>query len=145
MQRPPHRPDASIWSDGLGLRTSWVGVLIGIVALAIGYAYYETDQSEWQTMIFTSIAFLQVFQAFGTRSGRESLTTIGWTSNRLMLGIAGVVIGLQLLAIYTPLNEFLDLEPLGALDLLLCVGAGVALLVILEIVKALKRRRPDSA
>jgi Ca2+-transporting ATPase len=141
MQRPPHQPDASIWSDGLGLRTTWVGVLIGVVALAIGFAYHEADQPEWQTMIFTSIAFLQVFQAIGTRSGRESLSTIGWTSNRLMLGIAGAVVGLQLLALYTPLNDFLDLEPLGALDLLLCIGTGVALLVTLEIVKAVKRRQ----
>ena len=141
MQRPPHQPDASIWSDGLGLRTTWVGVLIGVVALAIGFAYHETDQPEWQTMMFTSIAFLQVFQAVGTRSGRESLSTIGWTSNRLMLGIAGAVVGLQLLAIYTPLNEFLDLEPLGVWDLLLCVATGVVLLVTLETVKAVKRRQ----
>jgi P-type Ca2+ transporter type 2C len=140
MQRPPHQPDASIWSDGLGLRTTWVGVLIGVVALTIGFAYHETDQPEWQTMIFTSIAFLQVFQAIGTRSARESLSTIGWTSNRLMLGIAGAVVALQLLALYTPLNDFLDLEPLGVWDLLLCIGTGVALLLTLEVVKTVKRR-----
>ena len=93
-------------------------------------------------MIFTSIAFLQVFQAIGTRSNRESLGTIGWTTNRLMLAIAGAVVTLQLIAIYTPLREFLDLEPLGAWDLLLCIGMGATLLLILELVKA--RRRATS-
>jgi P-type Ca2+ transporter type 2C len=141
MQRKPHRPDASIWSDGLGVRTSWVGVLIGVVALAIGFAYHETDQPEWQTMIFTSIAFLQIFQAIGTRSDRESLLTIGLTSNRLMVGIASFVAALQLIAIYTPVREFLDLEPLGIWDLLLCVASGVVLLVALEAVKAVARKR----
>ncbi len=139
MQRPPHRPEASIWSDGLGRQTAWVGVLIGVVALAIGFAYHETDQPEWQTMIFTSIAFLQIFQAIGTRSNRESLSTIGWTSNRLMLYIAGFVVALQLVAIYTPLREFLDLERLGPWDLLLCIGTGVGLLVVLEATKARRR------
>jgi P-type Ca2+ transporter type 2C len=128
MQRPPHRPDSSIWSYGLGAQTAWVGVFIGAVALAIGFAYYEADRPEWQTMIFTSIAFLQVFQAIGTRSYRESLGTIGWTSNRLMLAIAGAVVALQLFAIYTPLRGFLDLEVLSAVDLMVCVVAGVGLL-----------------
>jgi Ca2+-transporting ATPase len=140
MQRPPHRPDASIWAGGLGRQTGWVGAFIGAVALAIGFSYHEAGNSEWQTMLFTSIAFIQVFQAIGTRSQRESLSTIGWTTNRLMLAIAGVVVSLQLLAIYTPLREFLDLEVLGPWDLALCVGSGAALLVALETAKAIRRR-----
>ena len=145
MQRPPHRPDASIWAGGLGRQTAWVGVLIGVVALAIGFAYHETDQPEWQTMIFTSIAFLQVFQAFATRSHRESLSTIGWTTNRLMLAIAAFVVTLQLMTIYTPLRDFLDLEVLGFWDLVLCVGSGALLLATLEAVKAVRRRSPGQA
>ncbi len=140
MQRPPHQPDSSIWSGGLGKQTAWVGVFIGAIALALGFAYYAADRPEWQTMIFTSIAFLQVFQAIGTRSHRESLATIGWMSNKLMLAIAGAVVALQLLAIYTPLNDFLDLDPLGVWDLLLCIGSGALLLLTLEIVKAFRRR-----
>ena len=96
-------------------------------------------------MLFTSLAFLQVFQAIGTRSYRESISTIGWTSNRLMVAIASAVVALQLLAVYSPLNEFLDLEPLGAWDLLLCIGSGAALLVTLETVKAFHRRKAEQA
>jgi Ca2+-transporting ATPase len=143
MQRPPHQPDSSIWSGGLGKQTAWVGVFIGAVALALGFAYYAADRPEWQTMIFTSIAFLQVFQAIGTRSHRESLATIGWMSNKLMLAIAGAVVALQLLAIYTPLNGFLDLDPLSVWDLLLCIGSGALLLLTLEIVKAFRRRTAE--
>ena len=91
-------------------------------------------------MIFTSLAFLQVFQAIGTRSSTESLRTIGLTSNRVMVAIVSVVVGLQLAAIYTPLREFLDLEPLGAADLALCVGLGAALLGVLELLKFRHRR-----
>jgi Ca2+-transporting ATPase len=57
-----------------------------------------------------------------------------------MLAIAAVVVALQLAALYTPLREFLDLEPLGLLDLMLCIGLGVTLLVVLEAAKWRRRR-----
>ena len=85
------------------------------------------------------VAFMQVGQAFATRSSIESLRTIGWRSNPLMLAIAGGVIALQLLALYTPLSEFLDLDALSAADLAVCVAAGVGLLGLVEIVKAFHR------
>lgn len=69
-------------------------ILIGVASLGIGFVYRETGQAEWQTMIFTTLAFMQVFQAFGTRSRTESLRTIGFTTNRLMLAIAAVVVAL---------------------------------------------------
>ncbi len=139
MQRSPHQPGASLWADGLGRQTLWIGALIGVASLGIGFIYRETGQDEWQTMIFTTLAFMQVFQAFGTRSRIESLRTIGLGTNRLMLAIAAVVVALQLAALYTPLNDFLDLDPLGAADLAICIGLGVALLVALEITKYLNR------
>lgn len=140
MKRPPHAPGASIWANGLGKQAAWVGALIGAASLGVGFAYHAADRVEWQTMIFASLAFLQVFQAFATRSATESLRTIGWRTNPVMLGIGGAVVALQLLAIYSPLNGFLDLEPLGLVDLLLCIGLGAVLLVVLEAGKARRRR-----
>lgn len=143
MQRPPQSPSASLWSGGLGARTVWVGVLIGGAALAVGIAYHEAGFVQWQTMIFTSLAFLQVGQAFGTRSNIESITSIGWTSNRVLVAIAALVVGLHVVALYTPLRVFLDLEPLGAADLGLCVALAAGLLAVLEVAKA--RRRVQQA
>ena len=40
-----------------------------------------------------------------------------------MLAIAALVVALQLAALYTPLNDFLDLDPLGAVDLAVCLSA----------------------
>ncbi|MEP1122414.1 MAG: cation-translocating P-type ATPase [Ilumatobacter sp.] len=140
MERPPHSPGASLWAGGLGVRTLWIGAVIGAVSLGIGFAYESADKVEWQTMIFTTLALMQVAQAIGTRSNTESLRSIGFFTNPLLLAIAGFVTALQFLAIYTPLREFLDLETLGAVDIGICVAAGVALLVLLEIVKAFERR-----
>jgi Ca2+-transporting ATPase len=132
MRRPPHAPGGSIWAGGLGTQAAWNGALIGAMALAVGFVYEALDRTTWQTMLFTTLAFLQVFQAFGTRSTTEPLWRIGLRSNPLMLAVGAVVAGLQLVALYTPLRSFLDLEPLGAVDLAVAVATGAAFLVILE-------------
>ena len=139
MRRPPHRPSDSLWANGLGTRTAWIGSLIGAITLGVGFAYYGLDLPEWQTMMFTTLAFLQVGQAFATRSADESLPTIGWATNRVMLAIAALVIALQLAALYTPLSEFLDLDALGAADLLICAGLGLVLFTVIEVVEHLER------
>lgn len=140
MRRAPHRPGASLWVDGLGQRTIRIGIAIGLSALGVGIWYHENDMSQWQTMIFTTLALMQVFQAFATRSQTESLRRIGWRSNPALLAVAAVVVALQLVAVYSPLNGLLDLEPLTAIDLVVCVAFGVALLIALEVAKALERR-----
>jgi Ca2+-transporting ATPase len=139
MQRPPHSPSDGLWANGLGRRTVWIGTVIGVVTLGLGFGYYAADFEQWQTVMFTTLAFMQVGQAFATRSSTESLRTIGWRTNPLMLAIAGIVIGLQLLVLYTPLSEFLDLDALSAVDLAVCALAGIGLLVLVEIVKAFHR------
>ncbi len=139
MQRPPHSPQDGLWANGLGRRTAWIGAVIGVVTLGLGFAYYAADLDQWQTVMFTTLAFMQVGQAFATRSSTESLRTIGWHTNPLMLAIAGLVIVLQLLVLYTPLSEFLDLDPLGAADLAVCATAGIGLLALVEVVKAIHR------
>lgn len=149
MSRKPQTPGTSIWADGLGIQAIWVGSLIGFASLAVAVIYHAgTDVAPapgepvlWQTMVFTTLAFMQVFQAIGTRSTTDSLSTIGLTTNPLMLWIVGLVSGLQLLALYTPLNKFLDLVPLSAKQLAICVGLGVALLVVMETEKAFRRSR----
>ena len=140
MRRAPHRPGETLWAGGLGRRTIWIGVFIGAVSLGIGFVYKESDQVEWQTMIFTTLAFMQVAQAIGTRSHTESLRSIGFRTNPVMLAIAGFVVALQLAAIYTPLREFLDLEPMGGTDLTVCIAAGAVMLATLEAAKVRHRR-----
>lgn len=139
MRRPPQSPTDGLWSGGMGRRTAWIGAFIGVSALGVGVVYHELGAVQWQSMMFTSLAFLQVAQAFGTRSSVESLGSMGWASNRLLVWIAALVVGLQLAALYTPLRDFLSLEPLGLADLALCAGLAVALLATLEAVKAWQR------
>jgi Ca2+-transporting ATPase len=143
MSRPPHNPKSGIFSGGYAWQTAWVGVFIGAVALGVGLWYYLNGLSQWQTMIFNTLAFLQVFQALAIRSDTESLFRIGLFSNRVMVGAVAVVVVLQLVALYVPVvnNVFLEVEPLSLRDFLVSVGLGALLLAVIEFEKWLNRRR----
>ena len=141
MRRPPHAPGDGIFSGGLGLRTVAVGGLIGALALTVGFVYFRMDRPEWQTMMFTTLAFLQVFQAIALRSHTESILRISLFGNRVMVAIVALVVALQLAVLYIPpvAGGFLKVEPLGVLDLLIAAGVGSLTLIGIEVEKLIKR------
>ncbi|MHB0940091.1 MAG: cation transporting ATPase C-terminal domain-containing protein, partial [Armatimonadota bacterium] len=122
-----------------GVQTIWLGVLIGALALGLGCWYFFTGRPEWQTMIFTSLAFMQVFQALASRSGKESLFKIGVLSNPWLAGLAFLVIVLQMMVMYLPaLAKFFDVLPLSGCDLSIAAATGVIVFVVMEMEKKFK-------
>ena len=140
MNRPPYSPKEGVFSRGAGLQVVWVGVLIGALALGLGAWYYFTGREEWQTMVFTFLAFVQVFQAWASRSSKESAFSMPVTSNPLLLWMMLVVTALQLAVIYIPpVAEFFSVKPLGMVDLLIAIGVGFVVLVVMELEKRIKK------
>jgi Ca2+-transporting ATPase len=143
MDRPPIAPGSSVWADGWGLRTIWVGLVIGVVALVIGAAYRGSGQPGYhQTVVFTLIAFMQVAQAFANRSTKVPLHRLSWRGNPTLLVAAAAVIALQLTALYLPaFRKVFELAPLSVPTLGLCAGVAVLLLAVIEGVEEFQRRR----
>lgn len=141
MNRMPHKPGESMWANGLGKNAFWIGTYIGCASLAVGYWYFANDKGNWQTMIFMTVALLQVFQAVATRSTTESIFTLGLRTNPAMLGIISSVVVLQLIAVYTPLSRLLNLDTLSGGDFFLATAVGASLLLVTEIEKAWRRSR----
>jgi Ca2+-transporting ATPase len=138
MKRKPYSPTEGVFSRGAGTQTIWVGILIGALALGLGAWYFFSGQPEWQTMIFTSLAFMQVFQALASRSAKESFFKMGLMSNPLLAGMMAVVVILQLMVIYVPtLAKFFEVVPLAGIDLLVAVGAGLVVFIVMEAGKKL--------
>jgi Ca2+-transporting ATPase len=145
MKRPPRSPQESLFSHGLARHVIWVGLVIGLSALGIG-AYYGDEAnatgSRQQTMIFTVLAFMQMGQALASRSTTASIFTLGLRSNPVLLTLVLITAVLQLAVIYVPfLDQFFQITPLTAGQLLLCVGMGLAMLLLIELEKAWLRRR----
>jgi Ca2+-transporting ATPase len=140
MKRPPFSPKEGVFSRGAAAQTIWVGVLIGALALGLGSWYYFTGRPEWQTMIFTSLAFMQVFQALASRSNKDSLFKIGLLSNPLLASMALLVVIWQMMVIYTPtLAHFFDVLPLQWRDVSIAIASGLVVFIVMEVEKWLKK------
>lgn len=138
MQRPPYAPNEGTFSGATAVKTAWIGALIGGLTLAVGSWYYFSGNANWQTMVFTVLAFAQVGQALATRSNHASLFAIGLRSNPLMLLMVAAVLLLQLLVIYfPPMQSFFNATPLTALDLGITLAIGALVFIVIETQKKL--------
>jgi Ca2+-transporting ATPase len=114
--------------------------MIGALTLGLGSWFYFTGRPEWQTMIFTSLAFMQVFQALASRSNKESLFKMGVLSNPLLAGMAALVVIMQLMVLYIPiLSYFFEVIPLSGCDLSIAAGTGMIVFVVMELEKKFKK------
>ena len=130
-----------MFSRGAGVQVIWVGALIGGLALGIGYVYYFSQQPQWQTMVFSFLAFAQIFQALASRSDRDSFFKLGLRGNPMLAWMVLLVFGLQMAVIYVPaLNRFFDVIPLSATDLAIAIGTGALVLVAMEVEKVIKKK-----
>jgi len=143
MQRPPWNPKESIFSRGMGWRIIWIGILMGIISLGIGYVYWLDDpQGVWQTMIFTTLVLAQMGNAMAIRSNTESVFKIGFFSNRLMNIAIAVTFLLQLVLIYVPLfQRFFNTKPLTLRDLIIALLISLVVFFAVEIEKWIRRVR----
>jgi len=141
MKRKPYSPTEGMFSRGAGTQTIWIGLMIGTLSLGIGSWYFFTGRPEWQTMIFTSLAFMQVFHALAARSAKESLFKMGLLSNPWLAGMVLLVAVLQLAALYVPtLGKFFEVIPLSGCDLSIAAAAGVIVFAVLEFGKRSRRQ-----
>ncbi len=142
MSRKPFSPKAGIFSQGVGGQTVRIGLVIGLISLALGLWYFKQDHAHWQTMLFNTLAFAQIWQALGTRSGADSLFRAGLFSNPVLLGLVCSVALLQGLAMYLPfLQRYLQTSPLSLTELALSCGLSFVVFVYAECEKLFLRPR----
>ena len=142
MGRPPISPKSNIFSEGVGGQILRTGSVIGIVSIAIGIYAWGTENLHWQTMMFSGIAFAQMWQALATRSFRDSVFNTGLFTNKVMFFMIVLTFIMQLMALYLPFFQvFLTTQPLSLNELLICIFASSIVLFEAEIDKAIFRYR----
>jgi Ca2+-transporting ATPase len=141
MQRPPRPPQESIFAQGLWQHMVWAGLLMGgLCVLAQAWAL-EEGSTHWQSMVFTVLTLSQLGHVLAVRSERESLFTQGLLTNKPLLIVVVLSVGLQMAVLYVPwLNTVFKTAPLSAFELLLCFLLAGVLFVAVEIEKLLVRR-----
>ena len=144
MQRPPHAPGEHIFGRGMGRDVAWIGLLMGIVSLALGYwywAYSAVDEAHWRTIVFTVLTLAQMGNALAIRSDRDSLFQIGVFSNRALIASVSLTFALQLAVVYwPPLQSAFKTTPLPFGELIACIALSTVVFWAVELQKLAARR-----
>ena len=130
MKRPP-RPAAEHPLSGELLRLA----VATILSFLIAFLYYlwllgigDPVEEARSDVVMLAIVF-ELFMALGSRS-HHPIWSIGFFSNRWMLGAITLTTALQIIVLYTPLGSFLHLVPLTLTEwgeILLLSATGFAL------------------
>ena len=141
MQRPPRRPDESIFAHGMWQHIVWVGLSMGAVCLLLQAWSLGSAGAHWQTVVFTVLCLSQLGHALAIRSERDSTFSVGFLSNPVLLGAVLFTLGLQMATIYVPaLNPIFKTEPLAPAELALCLAASTIVFFAVEVEKWCVRR-----
>ena len=141
MRRPPFSSEESIFGRGMATFIIVMGVVMSIVALAIGVIAYRSGDPAWRTLIFTTLIFAQIVLALEVRSEYDSLFTIGFFSNMPMVWAFVSTLVLQMLVIYVPFfQNIFETQALNPRDLAIAFGASLFVLIFVEVWKFFMRR-----
>jgi magnesium-transporting ATPase (P-type) len=144
MRRRPRAPTAPVLSRFLVWRVALVSVLFltGIFGMFELAELRGESHETARTIAVNTLVSMEVFYLFSVRYLRSpSFTFQGIKGTRpVLLAVFGVLV-LQLLFTYAPfMNRFFHTRPMSVIEGLSVIGVGVALLVVLEVEKYLRRR-----
>jgi P-type Ca2+ transporter type 2C len=144
MRRPPRSPATPLFSTALVLWSLAQGTLVlallaAIMALAQRYAMPE---NEVRALVFVSLVATNVGLIFVNRSFSASVAAAVGRWNPALWSVLTAVAALLAIVLYwLPARALFRFGPLHADDLGVCLGAGVAVLLLLELLKPIWRAR----
>jgi magnesium-transporting ATPase (P-type) len=133
MNRPPRNPRAPLINLTLFIRTGLVATCMTVGAF--GLFNWELSQrgaslAEARTAVVNVIIAVEMVYLFNCRSLTQSVRSLGWFTNPILLAGVGAMVLLQLAFTYLPLfNRLFHTAPLRG-DTWLVIG-GIALVVFL--------------
>jgi len=141
MRRPPYHPRENIFGQGMGRDILWIGLLMGLISLGMGFWSWSTGHPTWRTMVFTTLTLSQMGNVLALRSERDLLSRIGLFSNKPLMGSVLLTFALQLAVVYVPfLQEFFRTVALPPSDLAICLVLSTVVFWRVELKKWLLQR-----
>ncbi|KRM87819.1 Cation transport ATPase [Lacticaseibacillus thailandensis DSM 22698 = JCM 13996] len=149
MQQQPRGRNSSFLSGGVGSAIIWQGLLEGALTLGVywlaitfpvhtGYAAMHADAL---TMAYVTLGLIQLFHAFNVKSLHGSLFTMHVWNNRAFNWAIGVAaLALAVTVVVPGFNSLFHVTTLNALQWGMVAGAGILMILVVEIVKFFQRR-----
>jgi magnesium-transporting ATPase (P-type) len=144
MARPPRAPSAPLLPRVLLWRVLLVSVVMAAIAFALDawatQAGLTLEAS--RTLVVNAIVAMEIGYLFAARQARLSgFSAEGFRGTPAVWSGIGIVAAAQaLLTFAPPLQDAFGTAPIDATAMLLCFASGAALLLVVEVEKALRRR-----
>jgi Ca2+-transporting ATPase len=149
MKHKPRGQNEGIFSGGLGVDLLYQGILVTVFTLLAyfivqDYHFTETLDAEAahnlaMTGAFLTLSMCEIFHAYNMRSQRQSIFSLR-KQNMVLWGAMALSLVLTLLVIYVPpLAAIFQLQPLGWFELVVSLGLSIAIIPVVEVVKAVQR------
>jgi Ca2+-transporting ATPase len=144
MRRPPRAPDEPLFSGPLIFWSVLQGLLAFALVAAIFFVALQRGmpENEVRALAFFSLVMTIIGLIFVNRSFSASLVTALGRPNAVLVAILGAVLAMLSLTLLWPfLSGLFRFGPLHLDDLTVTLGAGIVLLVLLELLKPIWRAR----
>jgi P-type Ca2+ transporter type 2C len=138
MRRPPRDPHAPLFSRGL---VGWgvvqgLAVLAAVVAIVAGAKHGGMPADELRALGFVALVAMNFMLVFVNRSFSASVLTGFRRRNGALWWVLATATALLGLVLYwLPARSLFGFGPLHPPDLALCAGGGLAILVLLDVLK----------
>lgn len=149
MKRKPRGRKSSFLSGGIGSSIIYQGILEGLITLGVyglaikfpmhsGNAAIHTDAL---TMAYATLALIQLFHAFNVKSTYQSIFKVHPFKNKTFnIGVTVSFIMVALTILIPGFNSLFHVTELNILQWSIVLGAGLLMILVVEIVKFFQRR-----
>ena len=144
MQRQPRDPDEPLVNSFMLWRIVFVSVLVVIAPLTL--FLWQTEQGASpetaRTVAVNALVMNEIFYLFNSRYlYHPILSRDGLLGSRAVLATVGILLVIQMAFTYwPPMQHLLGATPISAVDWVIIASAGLALLLLIEVEKAIWRR-----
>jgi P-type Ca2+ transporter type 2C len=141
MRRPPHPPAEGIVDRRIATHIVWVGTLMGLIPLCTGWYYWQHHHPVWQSMVFSLLAFGQIFQTLAAHSWSDSAFASVRRPTLILICSVSLSLTSTLAILYVPfLQRVFGTRALSSGDLLVSLILSTIVFWSMELEKFFKRR-----
>jgi len=149
MKRKPRGRKSSFLSGGIGTSIIYQGILegmitLGVYGLAIMFPVHTGNaamHADALTMAYATLALIQLFHAFNVKSTYQSIFKVHPFKNKMFnIGVAASFIMVAATIIVPGFNKLFHVTELNLLQWGIVLGAGLLMILVVEIVKFFQRR-----
>ncbi len=142
MHRPPRDPRKPILGKPMITRIAIIASLMAILTIGVFVYYWQSHSTAYaRTIAFNLLVVMQWANAFNSRSEWQSIFSKQFFTNPIFYLAIVISIGIQLIALFSPLQDILHLSNVSHYDLVLTGLVGIGLVILAsEIHKGIGRR-----